>query len=55
MKPPVPILKNKYIELLNTPKIFEERNGVDDLSDKNSNKYFDNWSFVKNSTNLNNN
>ena len=49
----MPLLKNKYIEILSTPKIFEESENIENYVNENTNKYFDNWSFVKNSNNNN--
>jgi len=48
LQPPIPTLKNKYIEILRTPKIFVESENSESQIFENSNKYFDNWSFVKN-------
>ena len=46
LKPPIPILKNKLIKILNTPKIFEDNQSLESET-IDTEKYFNNWSFVK--------
>jgi hypothetical protein len=47
MKPPIPNYKNRLLQHFPSPKVFDEL-GIDD---KNTDNYFDGWSFVKNNPN----